>query len=367
MNAKAKAFLGCDVHQKNTWFSLAVVDPNGVPRRLDLGQVPTQHPALQAALENWQLKYSHLWPPVAVLETGDLSLLVHDVLLPFIDDVWVVDPFQVRQLRARKTKTDREDAWALAEMAARGWLRPLFVPSPAQLGARALMRVRRSLIKTRTAEANRLRSLANNARHPLPKAHVWTRANLALLAATEWPNEPYRAAVEAAARHVQFLTAELRTLYKHLRTLFDHDPHAQLLATLPGCDRVLSLTLSTEIGDISRFRSAAALRSFAALAPRGGESAGRSTGLSTASHGNRYLRWAFGQIANDLGFLSSEDEPLALLYRTWLRKLGRHPHKEMIAKAVVASELCDIVYAMLRHQRPYEQRWPAGHLCPTAL
>lgn len=363
MQTSSKAYIGCDVHKKDTCVCLVWVGEGEKIYRRDLGYVPTRRERLEQALAEWQDEYAQLWPPVAVLETGSLSVLVHDTMVPFVDQVWVVDAKRVRELRGRKAKTDKEDAFGLAELAARGLVEPLWVPPPRALGMRALMRTRRGTVRYRTSLANRLRSLASLGGHPVEQGHVWSTPNLAHLRSQQWPNLDFQRAVDSLCRQAESLTAELRILDGYVEEMFAQDHQAQLLATIPGCNRVLSLTISTEIGDIRRFRSAPALRSFSGLAPGDEESAGKKTGGGLAKHGNRHLRWAFCQLANQIGFIPADEDPLALRYHRLNNRLRHHKHRDIICKVVIASELCKVVFAMLGQGREYEKRWPAGHIC----
>jgi transposase len=354
-----RCYLGCDVHEKSTTVCLAWEEAGTIKRR-DLGVVASTEAALQEAAAGWAAAWGtrlgELWPPVPVLETGGRSMLVHDALVPLADEVWVVDAAEVARLRGHRPKNDKEDAFLLAKLAAQGLVQPLWRPSLEVLGLRAVVRVRRGMVQRQTALANQLRALAQLGGNPIERGKTLSRANLGRLKEATWKTRDFAAAVELLVKEAEDLADALGLANAHLQERFVESQYAQWLDTLPRCGVVNSLELATEIGDIRRFRSAEALRSFAGLTPGHGESGGRRIGGGLSKHGNRHLRYAFMTLANQMSFLSADEEELAALY--WRRFNQRRGMKGagLRAQALVASRLCDIVYAMLRQGRGYEPR-----------
>jgi len=60
-----------------------------------------------------------------VLEAGRSSYYMAGFLESMAEDVWIVDPGEVRRLQHTISKTDRRDAAALAWWAAKGVLTPV--------------------------------------------------------------------------------------------------------------------------------------------------------------------------------------------------------------------------------------------------
>lgn len=364
-----RCYLGCDVHEKSTTICLAWKEGEKMRRR-DLGVVATTETALQEAMEGWEAAWGarlgELWPPVAVIETGARSLLVHDALVPLVDEVWVVDAAEYARLRGHSRKTDKEDAFRLARFAAEKLLHPLWIPSPEMLGLRALVRVRRSTVQYQTSLGNRLGGLAKLGGDPIKRGEATSAANLRWLRQAPWKNQDFAVAVAALVKQAEAVAEALRDIESQLRARFAENSYAQLLDTLPRCGLVYSLTLATEIGDIARFESAGHLRSFSGLTPGHGESAGKLYGGGLSKHGNRHLRYAFMGLANQMSFLGKDEEELAALYYRRLNRLTGLRGAQIKAQAIVASRLCDIVYAMLRQGRGYERRLAEREICRTA-
>ena len=66
---------------------------------------------------------------------------------------------------------------------------------------------------------------------------------------------------------VEDLDRQITTIELELRPIARTDPRARLLATIPGLGELLALTITAEIGDISRFPNARKLIGYAGLAP----------------------------------------------------------------------------------------------------
>ena len=364
-----RCYLGCDVHEKSTTVALAWEEGGEVKRR-DLGVVASTEAALLEAAAGWAASWAprlgELWPPVPVLETGGRSMLVHDALVPLVDEVWVVDAAEMARLRGNRPKNDKEDAFLLGKLAARGLVQPLWRPSLEVLGLRAVVRVRRGMVQRQTSLAAQLWALAQLGGNPVERGKTLSGANLRRLKEATWKTRDFATAVELLVKEAEDLAGTLRLADAHLKARFAENQYAQLLDTLPRCGVVSSLELATEIGDIGRFRRAEALRSFAGLTPGHGESGGRRFGGGLSKHGNRHLRYAFMTLANQMQFLKADEEELAALYWRHFNKRRGLDGARLRAQAIVASRLVDIVYAMLRDGRGYEPRLAESKVCRAA-
>jgi len=93
------------------------------------------------------------------------------------------------------------------------------------------------------------------------------------------------------------------------------DPVAlQLLRSIPGVGKIISLVILYEIEDISRFAKVGNFISYARLVKCSRESAGKSSGARNSKIGNAHLKWAFSEAA----VLFLKDHPAA---KDWHDKL----------------------------------------------
>lgn len=354
---RPQSCIACDVHGKYTTVALGWLEGSGEVRVAFLGRVETRQEALAEAARRWREVFGQRWPGVVVIEAAGMRGVIQRGFAGLVEQVWQVDAYQVAQLR-RGAKTDRRDAVFLAEAVLRGWVKPIWMAPEELEEQRCLVRTRRFLVEQRTRVVNRLRGYARQVGVRLSSCEVGSRRNLERLLSAPW-TEPRRQSVEAMLRHLEQVEQDLRVIEEQLEEVYKSNEYAQLLTTLPKCGKGLALTIALEIGDIRRFRSAEALRSYAGLAPRVKESAGRRQGGGMVRQANRHLKWAFMQLAHCLAQLKAKDSPLAKEYWRVRWKLTGHPCAELAARTRMASRLCEIVYAMLRDGRGYNPSLPA--------
>lgn len=126
----------------------------------------------------------------------------------------------------------------------------------------------------------------------------------------------------------------------------------QVIATIPGVGETLGAVILAEIGDIHRFESPAKLVAFAGLDMRVNQS-GEFTGTRNkiSKRGSPYLRRAIWLAASRAAFC---DPTLSDYYQS-LKARGKH---HLTAIGAVCRKLCNILFVILRENRPYEPSPP---------
>jgi transposase len=122
----------------------------------------------------------------------------------------------------------------------------------------------------------------------------------------------------------------------------------RLVASVPGVSRKLAEDILAEIGaDMSRFRSPAALASWAGMCPGNNESAGKKRHGRTTK-GSVWLRRALGIAGACSARL--KDSFLATRYRRISKRRGK-------LRAVVAAghTILRVIYFVLTHRQPYQE------------
>lgn len=120
------------------------------------------------------------------------------------------------------------------------------------------------------------------------------------------------------------------------------------ITTIPGIGPVLGAIIISEFGDISRFDKPSKLVAFAgidATVYQSGEFEGTHNVMS--KRGSPYLRKALFQAA----LVASNTVPVLKAYYQKKRAEGKH-HKTCIG--AVARKMCNIIYAILNNNKPYE-------------
>ncbi|OGY34343.1 MAG: hypothetical protein A3G57_00275 [Candidatus Andersenbacteria bacterium RIFCSPLOWO2_12_FULL_45_8] len=126
----------------------------------------------------------------------------------------------------------------------------------------------------------------------------------------------------------------------------------QKLTTLNGCGTVLATKVMAEVRDVKRFHSPSALAKYAGLAPRERSSGNTFRHVKTkAGTGNRRLNMAIHRIA--LSQISRSGNQEAKTY--FQRKISEGKTKGQ-ALCCLKRRLVDIMYMMLKYQKPYQYR-----------
>ena len=126
-------------------------------------------------------------------------------------------------------------------------------------------------------------------------------------------------------------------------------PDAQILLSMPGLGRVTAATFVSEVGDISRFESAAKLAAYAGLAPRVRQSGRSLNSVTKPRAGNKRLKRAWVlSAARSIDFCEE-----SRAYYDRKRAEGRCHYSAVIA---LARRRINVVYAMLRDGQRFESR-----------
>src|SRR5205814_5791020 len=104
--------------------------------------------------------------------------------------------------------------------------------------------------------------------------------------------QPYAGKVTSRRQLTGVLSAEITMLSEVIADLLAGDRGYQVIRQLPGIGPVLGAVVIAEIGDVTRFRSAAQLCSWAGLTPRHRESDVKVSRGHVTKQGSRMLRWA---------------------------------------------------------------------------
>ena len=126
---------------------------------------------------------SHGQEVTAVIESMTGARFVHDQLELRGWDVAIGDAVKVKGLAPLAAKTDKIDAWFLAELARRDLVPEIRLPTPDVRAERERARFRLHLVRHRTALKNRIHATLISFGHPVPVADLFGVAGRELLAA----------------------------------------------------------------------------------------------------------------------------------------------------------------------------------------
>ena len=307
------------------------------------------------------------WKPVyAVLEEDDFELIVGNAN-------------HIRNVPGRKT--DVKDAEWLADLVRHGFIKKSFVPPRPIRELRDLVRYRRKLVESRTAERNRLLKLLETANIKLASvaSDVFGVSGMLMLRAlVEGRSNPSELASLAKGRlrdkrddltlalegrvedhHRFILRLQLRRLdglqsdLEHLESEIDRrlEPYKEQrvrLTQIPGVDRVVAATLIAEIGtDMSVFHGPNHLAAWAGVCPGNNESAGKRKAQHVRK-GNLHLQSALVEAAT----AASRKKNTYLKDKYWRLKARRGTKRAAMA---IAHKILIAAYQMLATGADYKE------------
>jgi len=352
-------------------------------------------PGVRALLDDVQ----RLPEPVTIgLEaTGHYWLALHDALIRAGHSVQVLNPLQThayRKTTVRKVKSDRKDAWLIADVVRIGRGRAAYVPDETILQLRELTRFRWGLVDQIGDAKRRALSILDrvfpeyeelfsdvfikSSRALLQQAATaadFAEADLSELTAVLKKTSRGRLglvkaeAVQAAARDSLGLAKlggvagfELRALLDQI-AFVEHQVAAveqqievllgtieQHVTDIKGIGPVLSASLVAEIGDVSRFPRLESLVAYTGIDPAvfsSGEFTATETHMS--KRGSPYLRRALWLAAVS----ASRSNPDLAAY---LQRRLDQGKPWGTAMGAVARKLLSRIYVILKHNRSYEVR-----------
>lgn len=245
-------------------------------------------------------------------------------------EVWLLNAEHLHNVPGRKT--DVADSMWIAQLMEHGLVRPSFVPPPPIRELRDLTRHRRTLVEERTRVIQRLEKVMQDAGLKLTSvaSNLLTRSGRAMLDAllageadpnvlAELAKGRLRAKIPAlrealAGRfraehhglllaqmlaHVDFLDEAITDLDTRLEvTVAPFRELIERVSTIPGVSQRTAIMLLAECGaDMSVFRTAARLASWAGICPGNNASGGKSRSGHTR-HGSIALRTALTEAAH---------------------------------------------------------------------
>jgi transposase len=331
-------YVGMDIHK---YFSqVAVVDESGeVIQRRRLNHTPSEEVT----------NYFNQFPKdtQVIMEPtcgwGWLSDDISDLGL----EVILAHPSKVRLIAESWIKTDKVDALALAQLQRTSFLPQAYLAPKDVRQLRDLFRCRCGLVRLRTILKLRIHALLDRLGIFHHFSDLFGKTGRAFLDNLSLES-PYRENLDRQLRVIDLLTKEIGQIEKVIQKRVQKDPQAKRLTTIPGIGFILAYMITSEIGEISRFRSAKKLASYCGLVPSVKQSGSFARYGHLTKSGNTLLRWGFIEAAQ-----------VAIRYnpelKIWADKIRRKKGAG-VAIGAVARKLVNIVYQLLTQKRDYRPR-----------
>ena len=229
--------------------------------------------------------------PEVVLEATYGWYWAADALEAAGAQVHLAHPLGVKMFEHRRVKNDVRDASDLADLLRMGRLPQAWIAPPATRELRELVRHRAKLVALRSGCKCEVHAVLAKLGVQVPMSDLFTEAGLDLLAAVDAPT-PYVARIQSLERLIDALDVEVDLFARLAKGKLVADPGYRAVQSIPGIGPVLAAVFVAEVGDVTRFPTAAHLASWAGLTPKHRESDTHVHRGRITKQGSRLVRWA---------------------------------------------------------------------------
>src|SRR6059036_2687285 len=168
----------------------------------------------------------------AVIESMNGARFVHDRLELAGWDVQIADALKAKGLAPLACKTDKIDAWVLAELARRDLVPEIWLPDPAVRAERERARFRLHLVRHRVSLKNRVHAILFQHGLPCPSSDLFGSGGRRLLDRLALP-DPWASTVSASLALIDTLDEQISGCEHELRALGADHRYIPLLMTCP--------------------------------------------------------------------------------------------------------------------------------------
>jgi transposase len=274
-----------------------------------------------------------------VLETTTNVWDIYDNVAPWVKYVVVAHAGGVRQIAEARVKTDKKDIERLLRLLMADIVPEVWVPPAEVRELRGMISYRNRLVKTSTMIRNRLQSLLHRHNLILPKKQLtdqvwWEAQQVSALEKIQIRQE--LAMLEELDKHKAEVDAELGR--QSLGVVWGK--RAMRLLQLSGFGVIVTMTVLSAIGDVSRFESAKKLVGYSGLGAGVHDSGKEHHPKPITKEGRKELRWALVEAA----WRAIRISPY---WKEQYEKYLRHMRKPNQAIVVIARKLLVAVWHVL--------------------
>ena len=211
--------------------------------------------------------------------------------------VRLVNTTAVKQYDGLKYSDDKYDAFFLAHLMRLGILPTGYIYPKKERAVRDLLRKRLQLVHQQTTQVlsiqnqltrNTGRQFKCNEIKKLTSAEVKYKIK----------DKNIQQAIFSNLSVLNVLKSNIKTLEKQVLKQMELKPEYQKLTNIPGIGMILALTIMLETGDIKRFAKVGNYSSYCRCVNSKRMSNNKQKGTGNRKSGNKYLSWAFMEVAN---------------------------------------------------------------------
>jgi transposase len=339
-------FAGLDVGGKRT--AVCVVDETG--KIMWQGMVDTHPEMIAASLKRWRGKLVKVG-----LESGPFTPHLHRSLAAMDFPMVCMDARRAADaIKSRRIKSDKADAWALAEMLRTGWFTPVHVKTIDSHRIKTLLGARDQLVKIKRSLGNQVRGLLRPFGIRLPSRVGTKRFAQAAHQATQG-DLIMHASIKALIEALVSIDAQVGRLDAELKELAGRSEVAWRLMSVPGVGPITVMAFIAAIEDVKRFSRTRDIGAYLGLTEKRYQSAETDIRMGISKQGDSMARHYLYEAANVMLTTVKKRFPL----RSWglqlMKKVG--PKR---ARVAVARKLAVLLGRMWKDGTHFEAAMPVA-------
>jgi transposase len=364
-HAMKKVYIGLDTHKSS--ISMAIALP-GKEEAGYYGKISGSSPNVERILRRVMKQYNVSKSDIIIsYEAGPCGFVLARRLVQLGFDVIVAAPSLMPQKPGVKVKTDKRDAKKIAELLRDGQLTAVHIPDEKDEAIRDLCRARTDAVDDLRRTRQRLGAFLLRNGHIYTGRSNWTEAHMRYLREIVMPDPSQKVALEEYIISIQAASERTQRLEEHMETLqqgWSRLSFVKALQSFRGFQMVSAMTVTSELGDLTRFVHPRKLMGFLGMVPSESSSGTHRRQGSITKCGNSHARWMLVEVAHHYRTppkvskeLSVRQEGLSReirelswraqnrLHRKYIRLKCRHLHENKIVVAV-ARELVGFIWEL---------------------
>jgi transposase len=278
-------FVGIDLHRRRT----VLVRTTDAGEVLESVRIPNDIESMNRVIARAGVD------PQVVLEATYGWYWAVDALQAVGANVHLAHPLGVKAFEYRRVKNDERDAKDLADLLRMGRLPQAWIAPPATRELRELVRHRAKLVGLRSHCKAEVHAVLAKCGVPVSLSDLFGVAGTEVLDRLvdggRLPG-PYLARVRSLRRVIEDLDFEIDLFAGIVRGRLARDPGYLAVQQIPGIGPVLGAVFVAEVGEVTRFDTAAQLACWAGLTPKHRESDTHVHRGRITKQGSRLVRWA---------------------------------------------------------------------------
>lgn len=361
-------FVGMDVHQKT--ITIAIAEDGSRDSARVYGNIKNDLSALDKFCRKMVSTADQLH---FVYEAGPCGYSIYRHLTSKGFDCMVAAPSMIPKRSGARVKTDSRDAISLAQLHRSAELTGVYVPDAQDEAMRDLSRAREDAVSATRKAKQQLNGflLRNgfvyNGKSKWSKAHFNWISDIAMPhAAQQVSLQEYIYAVQENLNRVERLTEQIRQMVPDWRLA----TIVQSLQAARGVSLITAVTILSEIGDLSRFKTPKQLMAYLGLIPSEHTSGEHTKKGGITKTGNKHARkalieaaWAYRMQPRVSRALLKRQEGLSdstcriawkaqLRLCTKFKRLMAKGKPKQVVTTAIARELSAFLWAIAKQQQP---------------